>query len=156
MSFRCKRCKEKNLCCFVDTATGRCAGCISVKAKCSLFVSEEEQEKVQREKRQKRLKVARLEAQLAQSRLELLEAEAQEQTFANRDLAILNLQDRAKEQAKGNSAPGTDFPTTEPSLPRLLTNLGWLQANASFNPSFDYFLSLKDLVLASLGVSNST
>jgi hypothetical protein len=46
MSFRCKRCEEKNLRCFVDTATGRCAGCISVKAECSLFVSEEEWEKV--------------------------------------------------------------------------------------------------------------
>jgi hypothetical protein len=48
-----------------------------VKAECSLFVSEEEWEKVQREKREKRLEVARLKAQLAQSELELLEAEAQ-------------------------------------------------------------------------------
>ena len=67
----------------MDTATGRCAGCISVKAECSLFVSEEEWEKVQREKREKRLEVARLKAQLAQSELELLEAEAQEQLFAD-------------------------------------------------------------------------
>ena len=65
MTFCYKRCKEKNLRCFVDTATGRCAGCISVKAECSLFVSEKEWEKVQREKREKRLKVARLKAQLA-------------------------------------------------------------------------------------------
>jgi transcription initiation factor TFIIIB Brf1 subunit/transcription initiation factor TFIIB len=100
MTFRCKRCEEKNLRCFVDTATGRCAGCILVKAKYSLFVSEEEWEKVQQEKREKRLEVARLKAQLAQSELKLLEAEAQEQSFANRDLAILNLQDRAKEQAE--------------------------------------------------------
>jgi hypothetical protein len=71
-----------------------------VKAKYSLFVSEEEWEKVQQEKREKRLEVARLKAQLAQSELKLLEAEAQEQSFANRDLAILNLQDRAKEQAE--------------------------------------------------------
>jgi hypothetical protein len=42
MSFRCKRCEEKNLRCFVDTATGRCAGCIAVHAECSLFVSKEE------------------------------------------------------------------------------------------------------------------
>jgi hypothetical protein len=62
MAFCCKRCEEKNLRCFVDTATGRCAGCISVKAECSLFVSEEEWEKVQQEKREKRLKVARLKA----------------------------------------------------------------------------------------------
>jgi hypothetical protein len=75
----------------VDTATGRCAGCISVKAECSSFVFEEEWEKVKREKREKRLEIARLEAQLAQSRLELLEAEAQQQAFADRDLAILNL-----------------------------------------------------------------
>ena len=46
----------------MDTATGRCAGCILVKAECSLFVSEEEWEKVQREKREKRLEVARLKA----------------------------------------------------------------------------------------------
>ncbi|KAB2098833.1 hypothetical protein AG0111_0g12939 [Alternaria gaisen] len=124
MTFRYKRCEEKNLRCFVDTATGRCASCISVKAECSLFVSEEEWEKVQREKREKRLEVARLKAQLAQSELELLEAEAQEQSFADRDLAILNLQDRAKEQAEGNSAPSTDFPATELSLPGLSTNLG--------------------------------
>jgi hypothetical protein len=156
MTFRCKRCEEKNLRCFVDTATGRCAGCISVKAECSLFVSEEEWEKVQREKREKRLEVARLKAQLAQSELELLEAEAQEQSFADRDLAILNLQDRAKEQAEGSSAPGTDFLATEPSLPGSSTDLGWLQADASFDPSFDYFLSLEDPVLASLGVSDGT
>ncbi|KAH6852700.1 hypothetical protein B0T12DRAFT_352792, partial [Alternaria alternata] len=42
ITFCCKRCKEKILRCFVDTATGRCASCISVKAKCSLFVSKEE------------------------------------------------------------------------------------------------------------------
>jgi len=156
MTFRCKRCEEKNLRCFVDTATGRCAGCISVKAECSLFVSEEEWEKVQAEKRKKKLEIARLEAQLAQSRLELLEAEAQEHSYADRDLAILNLQDRAKEQAEGNPAPGTDFPPTEPSLPGLSTDLGWLQADASLDPSFDYFLSLEDPVLSSLGVSDGT
>ena len=44
--YHCKRCEEKNLRCFVDTATRRCAGCISVSAKCSLFVSKEEWEKV--------------------------------------------------------------------------------------------------------------
>ena len=51
MTFRCKRYEEKNLCCFVDTATSRCASCISVKAECSLFVSEEEWEKVEADKR---------------------------------------------------------------------------------------------------------
>jgi hypothetical protein len=62
MSFWCSWYKEKNLRCFVDTATGRCAGCIAVKAKYSLFVSEEDWEKVQAEKREKRLEVARLKA----------------------------------------------------------------------------------------------
>jgi hypothetical protein len=163
MAFRCKRCEEKNLRCFVDTATGRCAGCISVAAECSLFVSEEEWEKVEAEKRQKRLEIARAEERQLQATLEtarlrreLLEVEAQEREFADRDHAILSLQDRAKEQAEGNSAPGTDFPTTEPSLPGLSTDLGWLQADASFDPSFDYFLSLEDPVLASLGVSDGT
>lgn len=65
MSFRCGQCKEKNLRCFVDTATGHCASCIAVKAECSLFVSEEDWEKVQAEKQAKRLEVARLKAQLA-------------------------------------------------------------------------------------------
>ena len=46
MPFRCKRCEEKNLRCFVDTVSSRCAGCISVSATCSLFVTKEEWEKV--------------------------------------------------------------------------------------------------------------
>ena len=65
-SYRCSCCEEKNLCCFVDTATGRCASCIFVKAKCSLFVSKEEWEQVQQEREQKELEVARLKAQRAQ------------------------------------------------------------------------------------------
>ena len=44
MNFRCKRCEEKKLRCFVKTSSGRCAGCILVGAECSLFVSEEEWE----------------------------------------------------------------------------------------------------------------
>jgi hypothetical protein len=156
MDFRCKRCEEKKLRCFVETSSGRCAGCISVGAECSLFVSEDEWKKVQEEREEKELAVARLEAQLSQQRLELLEVRKRERTYARRDLAILAVQDRAKEQAEGSSAPGTDFPTTEPSLPGLSTDLGWLQADASFDPSFDYFLSLEDPVLASLGVSDGT
>ena len=42
MDFRCKRCEEKNLRCFVKTTSSRCASCISVAAKCSLFVSKQE------------------------------------------------------------------------------------------------------------------
>ena len=156
MVAKCDRCKEKGLRCFVDTASGQCAGCIAVKAECSLFVSDEDWEKVQEEKRRKRLEVARLEAQLAQSKVELLEAEAQEHSFARHDLAVLKELERAKEQAEGNSAPGTDFPTTEPSLPGLSTDLGWLQADASFVPFSDFFPSLEDPVLASLGVSDGT
>ena len=123
MTFRCKRCEEKNLRCFVDTATGRCAGCISVKAECSLFVSEEEWEKVEADKRQKRLALLRAEAEVARLRLEVAETEALERSYADRDHAILSLQDRAQEEAEGSSAPGTDLPVG-PSLPELLANLG--------------------------------
>ncbi|EMD62884.1 hypothetical protein COCSADRAFT_37768 [Bipolaris sorokiniana ND90Pr] len=45
MTFRYKRYEEKGLRCFVDTATGRYASCISVKAKYSLFVTKKEWEK---------------------------------------------------------------------------------------------------------------
>jgi hypothetical protein len=141
MSFRCGRCEEKNLRCFVDTATGRCAGCIAVKAECSLFVSEEDWEKVQAEKREKRLEVARLKAQLAQRELELLEAEAREREYANRDHAVLSLQDKAKEWAEGSAAPGTGPSAIEPPLSEPSADLGWLQAD-----SFD-FLSFADPLL---------
>ena len=60
MTFRCKRCEKKNLRCFVDTASRQCASCIAVKAECSLFVTKEEWEKVEAEKRQKRINIARL------------------------------------------------------------------------------------------------
>ncbi|EOA89994.1 uncharacterized protein SETTUDRAFT_66580, partial [Exserohilum turcica Et28A] len=123
MTFRCKRCEKKNLRCFVDTASGQCASCIAVKAECSLFVTKEEWEKVEAEKRQKRIDIARLrsqraqlDAQLSQRELELLEIEAQERSFADRDHALLNLQNRKKEEAEGSSAPGMEFPATEPSL----------------------------------------
>ena len=124
MVAKCSRCKEKGLRCFVDTASGQCAGCIAVKAECSLFVSDEEWEKVQREKRQKRLEIARLKAQLAQTEVELLEAEAREHSFADRDLAVLKELDSVKEQVEGNSAPGTDLPVVEPSLSGPSADLG--------------------------------
>ena len=161
MTFRCKRCEEKNLRCFVDTATGRCAGCISVKAECSLFVSEEEWEKVEAEKRQKRLEIARSEAlldaqraQLSQQKLELLEIEAKERSYANRDHAILNLQDRAQEEAEGSSAPGTDLPI-EPPLLEPSSDLGWLQADV-FDPSFDYSFLFADTIPIPSGTSGGT
>ncbi|EMD58054.1 hypothetical protein COCSADRAFT_53749, partial [Bipolaris sorokiniana ND90Pr] len=54
----------------------------------------------------KRLEIAQLEAQLAQRKVELLEAEEQEHSFARRDLAVLKELERAKEQVAGSSAPG--------------------------------------------------
>ncbi|EOA84407.1 uncharacterized protein SETTUDRAFT_169794 [Exserohilum turcica Et28A] len=160
MDFRCKRCEEKNLRCFVETTSSRCAGCISVAAKCSLFVSKQEWEEVQRARREKELEIARAEerqalamAKTARLRRELLEVKNREHTYARRDLALLNLQDRAKEQVEGDSAPGTDLLSTGPSLPGQSTDLGWLQADSSFDPSFDYFLSLEDPVPSSLDVS---
>jgi len=113
MNFRCKRCEEKKLRCFVETSSGRCAGCISVGAECSLFVSEEEWEKVQSERERKELEVAQAEerqalaaAEASRLRRELLEVKSRERAFARRDLAIIAVQDRAKEQAEGSSAPG--------------------------------------------------
>ncbi|KAK1911239.1 hypothetical protein P3342_011841 [Pyrenophora teres f. teres] len=148
MTFRCRRCEEKNLRCFVDTITGRCAGCISVKAECSLFVSEEEWEKVESEKRQKRLALLRAEAEVARLRLEVAEAEALERSYADRDHAILSLQDRAKEQAEGDTTPGTDLPI-EPPLSEPSADLGWLQAELDLlDPSFDLSFLLGDPVPA--------
>jgi hypothetical protein len=63
---------------------------------------------------------------------------SRERSFADRDHAILSLQDRAKEWAEGSSAPGTDPSAVEPSLSEPSANLGWLQAD-----SFD-FLSFAD------------
>jgi transcription initiation factor TFIIIB Brf1 subunit/transcription initiation factor TFIIB len=91
MPFRCKRCDEKNLRCFVNTATGRCAGCISVYAECSLFVPEEEWEKVEQEEREKRLVLARAEEDVARAKQELLEIRNRKHDFARRDLAVLNV-----------------------------------------------------------------
>jgi hypothetical protein len=88
-----------------------------VKADCSLFVSDEEWERVQSEKREKHLEIARLEARLAQSKVELLEAEARERSFARRDLAVLKELERARDQVEGDSGPGTaavETPLSEP------------------------------------------
>lgn len=124
IDFRCKRCEEKKLRCFVETSSGRCASCISVGAECSLFVSEEEWRVVQEEREEKELAVARLEAQLSQQKLELLEVKKRERSFARRDLAILAVQDRAQEKAEGSSAPGTDLSAVELSLLEPSANLG--------------------------------
>lgn len=144
MTFRCERCEKENLRCFVDTATGNCAGCIAVHAECSLFVPEEKWEKVQAEKRLKRLEVARLEAQLAQSKVELLEIEVLEHSYADRDLAILAVQDRASSKGSAsteesaNSTVATDQPVSTPSG-LSSADPGWLQAEFS-DPFFEAFL----------------
>ncbi|KAK1918288.1 hypothetical protein P3342_001205 [Pyrenophora teres f. teres] len=161
MDFRCKRCEEKKLRCFVETSSGRCAGCISVGAKCSLFVPKEEWRIVQEEREEKELSVARLkaqraqlDAQLSQQELELLEVR---RSFARRDLAILAVQDRAKEQVEGNSASGTDLPAVELSLSRSPANMGWLQAKLDFlDPSFNLSFLLRDPVPAASDASGST
>jgi hypothetical protein len=113
-----------------------------VKADCSLFVSDEEWERVQSEKHEKRLEIAQLKARLAQSEFELLEAEARERSFARRDLAVLKELERAKEQVEGNSSPGTA--AVEPPLSEPSADLGWLQADSSSD-----FLSFVDPLLDS-------
>ena len=91
MSFRYKRCEEKNLQCFVNTATSQCARYIAVHAECSLFVSKEEWDKIAREKREKRLQIAKLKAQLAASKVKLLEVKSREQEYASRNIAVLRV-----------------------------------------------------------------
>ncbi|KAF1829223.1 hypothetical protein BDW02DRAFT_574194 [Decorospora gaudefroyi] len=95
MSFRCGRCKEKNLRCFVDTVSSRCAGCIAAHAECSLFVPEEEWEKVEEEERATELALAQARAEAARLEVELLKGKSQKQEFARRDLALLRMQDQA-------------------------------------------------------------
>jgi hypothetical protein len=111
-------------------------------------VSEEEWEKVQSEKRLKRLELARAEeqqalavAETARLRRELLEVEAQEHSYADRDLAILNLQDQAKEQAEGNTAPSTNLSVVEPSISEPFADSGWSQADDFLDPSLLDFSS---------------
>jgi transcription initiation factor TFIIIB Brf1 subunit/transcription initiation factor TFIIB len=134
MPFRCKRCDEKNLRCFVDTATGRCAGCISVHAECSLFVPEEEWEKVEQEEREKRLVLARAEEDVARAKRELLEIGNRKHDFARRDLAVLNVQDQA--QASESSSTVANSSIVEP-----VADSGWSQANNLLDPSFDQYFN---------------
>ena len=96
MDFRCKRCEEKKLRCFVETSSGRCARCISVSAEYSLFVSEKEWEEVQAECERKELELAQAEerqalaaAESSRLRRELLEVKNKKRGFARRDLAII-------------------------------------------------------------------
>ncbi|KAF2743261.1 hypothetical protein M011DRAFT_471428 [Sporormia fimetaria CBS 119925] len=141
MVFRCKRCDEKNLRCFVDTASGRCAGCISVHAECSLFVPEEEWNKVEEEERAKRLELARAEESaalaasfVARAKRELLEIESQKKKFARRDLAVLKVQDQAQE-SEGSST------VVDPFVVDSVADPGWSQATDLLDPSFDQLLA---------------
>ena len=60
-------------------------------AECSLFVSEEEWDKITQEKREKRLQIAKLKAQLAASKVELLKVKSREQEYASRNIAVLRV-----------------------------------------------------------------
>ena len=134
--YRCKRCEEKDLRCFVDTATGQCAGCISVNAECSLFVAEEEWEKVEQEKHEKRIALLRAKEDVARAERELAEVENRERQFSRRDLAILHVQDQA--QASESSSTIADSSVVAP-----VTDSGWSQADNPSDLSFDqYFESL--------------
>ena len=127
MPFRCERCEQKNLRCFVNTATSCCASCISVKAECSLFVPKEEWEKVKKEKEEKRLALLRSEAETSRLRLKLAKVESHERHFARCDLALLKAQDQAQEAESSSTATG-------PFVSDPWADPGWLQAN---DPSFD-------------------
>ena len=81
---------------------------------------------MQQEREEKELEVARAKEAAARLRRELLEVKSRERSFACRDLAILEFQDRAKEKAKGSSAPSTDLPSTGLLLPAQSTDQGWL------------------------------
>ena len=61
IEFRYKRCERENLRYFVDTRTGYYTSCIAVYIECTLFVPKAKWEKVQVERKQEELKVARLE-----------------------------------------------------------------------------------------------
>ncbi|EFQ94568.1 hypothetical protein PTT_07700 [Pyrenophora teres f. teres 0-1] len=101
MPFRCERCEKNNLRCFVDTVSGRCAGCISARCDCELFVPEEEWEKVEQEKRDKELALLRLEEEVARARRELAEIRNRELSFARRDRKLLDASERAQSSESG-------------------------------------------------------
>src|SRR5215216_1428264 len=145
MGFRCERCEKENLQCLVDTSTGECAGCHAVHAACSLFVPESKWEAVQAEKRKKRLALLRAEEEAARLRREIAEAEELEHSYADRDLAILAVQDKLQEKGEtdNNSAPGSGRP--EPSIPSPLADPGWSQAEFDFSCLSSVSWSASDL-----------
>ena len=86
-------------------------------AECSLFVSKEEWDKIAREKREKRLQIAKLKAQLAASKVKLLEVKSREQEYASRNIAVLRVQDQAQESESLSA-------TTPPSIVCASADLG--------------------------------
>ena len=127
-----------------------------------MFISKKEWEEVQAKQERKELEVAQAEerqalaaAEASRLRRELLKVKNRKRAFARRDLAIIAVQDRAKDQAEGSSAPGgTGLPVVESSLPESSADLGGLQADF-YDPSFDYsFLFPEGLSLVSPGVSD--
>ena len=134
MPFRCGRCEEKNLRCFVDTVSGRCAGCIAAQCECDLFVPEEEWERVEEEEHEKELALARAEEELARRKRELLEVQKEKRSFLLRDKKLLAAQDKTQE-AEASS-------TTAPLPMDPFTDLGWSQANNPLlDPSLDHLLN---------------
>jgi len=113
-----------------------------------LFVPEDEWEAVQTAREQKELEVAQAEerqalaaAEASRLRRELLEMKSQERALGRRDLAVLNFQDRAKEQAEGNIAPSTSLSAVEPPISEPFADSGWSQADDFLDPSLLDFSS---------------
>jgi len=154
MGFRCERCEKENLQCFVSTQTGECVGCTAAHSRCSLFVPEDKWEKIQEEKRQRQLEIARLEAQLAQSRLKLLETEETARSYAKRDLAVLDVQDKSQEEGEADSAPGAA--PAEPSMFSPVADLGWSQAEYDHSLLSSVAWSTSDLEFFFPDVSGGT
>lgn len=141
MPFRCERCEKNNLRCFVDTVSGRCAGCISARCDCELFVPEEEWEKVEQEKRDKELALLRLEeesarvgTEVARARRELAEIRNRELAFARRDRKLLGASERAQSSESGSTVAAS-------SSAGSTADLGWSQANNLLDPSLDQILN---------------
>ena len=105
-----------------------------MNAACSLFVPEEEWEKVEQEKHEKRLALARAEEDVARAKRELLEIENRERQFARRDLAVLGVQDQAQASESSSTAAG-------PFVVDSVADSGWSQANNLLNPSLDILLN---------------
>ncbi|EMD86141.1 hypothetical protein COCHEDRAFT_1023927 [Bipolaris maydis C5] len=127
-SYRCSRCEEKNLRCFVDTATGCCAGCISVKAECSLFVA--------------LLEVKSRERSFARRDLAVLSFQGRAKEKAEGGLApgtdpLL-------------TGPSLSGPSTDPGWLQA-------DYSSFYDPlSLDFFLSYENPILAFVGVSDGT